>query len=89
MKKGMSTFKKDTKWTLRKDSNLSFWHDRWSNAGTLRSIIHGPFMLGENRLRVKDVALDKGWDWSKISMEIPLPIKLETKAISYATTEAR
>ena len=59
------------------------------NVGTLRSIIQGSFTQGEDRLRVRDVASDRGWDWSKISMDIPLPIKLETQAIPYATTTSR
>lgn len=89
MKKGMDTFQKGVKWTIGKDSNLSFWHDRWLNVGPLRSIIQGPLNLEEERLKIRDVVSDRGWDWAKISMVLPMPIKLDIQAIPYAIATLR
>lgn len=89
MKKGMSTFQKGAKWTLGKDNNLNFWYDRWSNFGILRSAIQGPLTQEENRLRVRDVVSNRGWEWYKIIMELPLPFKLEIQAIPCATSVPR
>lgn len=66
MKKGMSTFQKDAKWPLGKDNSLSFWNDRWSNIGTPRSAIQGPFTQEEDRLRVRDVVSDWGGGGSSL-----------------------
>ena len=43
------------KWTIGSNSSLSFWHDKWLNVGTLRSLVEGPLARGEDNLMVKDV----------------------------------
>ena len=35
IKEGESVFKKGTKWIAGRESNLSFWNDKWLNQGTL------------------------------------------------------
>lgn len=45
--------------------------------------------LGEERLKIRDVVSDKGWDWAKISMVLPMPIKLDIQAIPYAIATSR
>lgn len=55
IKKGKATFLKGARWSLGKDSNLSFWSDKWSDIGPLRSAIQGPLTPETERLRVKDI----------------------------------
>ena len=35
IKEGESVFNKGTKWIAGRESNLSFWNDKWLNQGTL------------------------------------------------------
>ena len=35
-------------------------------------------------LKIKDVILANGWNWDKISLELPLRIKMEVQAAPYA-----
>ena len=62
IKKGTTTFLKEARWSLGKDSNLNFWGDSWSELGPLRSVIQGPIDLDTERLRVKDILVDGFWD---------------------------
>lgn len=41
-------------WIIGNNSTLSFWYDKWSKLGSLRSLIQGPFTVEENGLMVKD-----------------------------------
>lgn len=55
IKKGESVFKKGMKWIAGKNSELSFWYDKWLGDGMLRSLIEGPFQRGEESLLLKDI----------------------------------
>lgn len=41
-------------WIIGNNSTLSFWYDKWSKLGSLRSLIQGPLIVEENGLMVKD-----------------------------------
>lgn len=62
MKRGVGIFEKGIKWILRRDSNLKFWLDYWSNENSLRNLIQGPLWQGEEDLKFKDVVSMNGWD---------------------------
>lgn len=69
------------KWISGHESNLDFWVDSWSDLGPLRSIIHGPIPLESTNLKVKDVFLPHGWNWSAIHFDLPSDIKESIKAV--------
>ncbi|KAK4566291.1 hypothetical protein RGQ29_002508 [Quercus rubra] len=48
--KGIRVCEKGTKWSIGSNSNLSFWNDKWLNTGTIRSLIEGPLIRGEEEL---------------------------------------
>lgn len=60
---------------------MSFWFDKWSNQGTLRNIIQGPLTRESIDLKVRDVVLASGWDWSRIPFELPLTCRMKIQAI--------
>ena len=37
------------------NSSLNFWHDKWLNEGSLRSLIIGPLNRGDDQLEVGEV----------------------------------
>ena len=80
IKKGRTTFVKGARWSLGKDSNLNFWSDLWSDLGPLRSVIQGPIEPDIERLRVKDILIYGSWDWTKITMEWPMNLKMKIQA---------
>lgn len=62
MKRGVGIFEKGIKWILRRDSNLKFWLDYWSNEDSLRNLIQGPLWQAEEDLKFKDVVSMNGWE---------------------------
>ena len=76
-------FKERMKWIPGHESNLDFWLDSWLDLGPLRSIIHGPIPLESTNLKVKDVFLPHGWNWSAIPFDLPLDIKESIKAVPF------
>lgn len=62
MKKRMDSFAKGSVWTIGRESTLSFWHGNWTPKGPLCDLIHGLLSREEERLKVKDVVADLGWD---------------------------
>ena len=64
-------FKKGTKWADGKDSNLSLWHDKRMDKGTLRNQIVGPLNREEDGLLLKDVVNYLGWNWQNLSFSLP------------------
>ncbi|KAK9997320.1 hypothetical protein SO802_022006 [Lithocarpus litseifolius] len=81
MKKGMDVFKRGTRWSLGRDSNLRFWYDSWTSNGPLRSIIHDPLTREEEEIKVKDLASIDGWNWGKLSLILPPKICLEIQVM--------
>jgi len=69
---------------------LSFWHNKWLNAGCLRSLIKGPLARREENLLIRDTILDEGWDLSYLSFDLPLDIKnaiLSTPLLRFSDRE--
>ena len=62
MKKGMPIFQKGVRWMPGRESNLSFWFDRWTNSGPLRGTVLGPLTQEEANLKVRKVASMGNWD---------------------------
>ena len=75
MKKGMGTFSKGCRWLVTKNSTLNIWHNNWTNGGPFRKLIQGPISQEANRLEIKDIMLDVGWDWEKLTFELPDEVK--------------
>ena len=75
MKKGMGTFNKGCRWLVTKNSTLNIWDNNWTNGGPLRKLIQGPISQEANRLEIKDIMLDVGWDWEKLTFELPNEVK--------------
>lgn len=73
-------FFEGSKWIARKDSNLSFWTDKWLSKGTLRSLIEGPLKRGEDLLLLRNVVGFSGWNWHSLSFHFPKHLALEIKA---------
>lgn len=77
-------FLEGSKWIAGKDSNLSFWTDKWLSKGTLRSLIEGPLKRGEDLLLLRNVVGFSGWNWhSSLStsqsiwlLKLKLPLSL-------------
>ncbi|KAL4627044.1 hypothetical protein ACB092_05G139400 [Castanea dentata] len=80
MKKGAAVFLEGSKWTAGKDSNLSFWTDKWVSKGTLKSLIEGPLKRREDLLLLRDLVGFNGWNWHALSFPIPKHLALEIKA---------
>ena len=68
------------------DSNLSVWHSNWLSKGTLQNFIKGPLPREVNQLEVKYFLWDMGWDWNRLSFELPLDVKMMIQAIPFAMT---
>lgn len=82
MKKGKGICDRGAKWTIGSNSSLNFWHDKWLNVGTLRSLIEGPLAREEDNLMVKDVITNGSWDLHMLS----LPLSPYIQNAIYATT---
>lgn len=63
IRKGEPVFNKGIKWIVGRDSNLSLWHDKWMDKGTLRSQIARPLNRGEEGVLLKNVVSYSGWNW--------------------------
>ena len=84
LQKGKMIFNAGTRWSLGRDSDISFWFDNWTSEGPLRNLLHGPLTREEEELRIDDVATESGWNWCKISMVLPAEIYMEIKAMPYS-----
>ena len=67
--------------TFTYSSTSSFWYDKWSKLGSLRSLIQRPLILEENSLMVKDAIRNGQWDIPYLSFVIPTHLLLPFKAI--------
>ena len=76
-KKGSVVFQKGVRWTIGRESSLSFWEDNWIKFGPLRQIIQGPIPCESVDLKVRDVVSANGWDWSSIPFKLLDSIKIE------------
>ncbi|XP_030970452.1 uncharacterized protein LOC115990808 [Quercus lobata] len=70
MRKGEDIFRKGVSWVAGRDSELSFWYDKWCSVRPIRSLVQGPLSVEEEKLGVKDVVSANGWNWSRISIPI-------------------
>lgn len=84
IQKGSEVFNKGIWWILGRNSNLSLWYNNWIAKAPLRTLIQGPFSEEEERFQVKDVFGPHGWDWSKISIQVPNNILMEINAMPYS-----
>ena len=80
----MDVFKAGAKWIIGRDSELNFWMDNWAPQGPIQNLVQGPLNKDEGMLKIKDVISANGWNWDKISLELPLRIKMEVQATPYA-----
>ena len=67
---------KGSRWTVGKDSKISFWYGNWTKQGSIRQLIQGPLAQEASMLEIKDVIQDSGWNWSKLPFEFPSDCKL-------------
>lgn len=87
IKRGREVFSKGSMWMVSRGSNLSFWLGNWTKRGPIRHLIHSPLALEALHWEVKDVVMDKGWDWDKIPFDLPTDIKLLIQATPVSLTE--
>ena len=80
IKKGETVFKKGMKWIVGKNSELSFWNDKWLGDGTLRSLIAGPLQRGEDHLLSKDIVQHNFWNLGDVSFSLPNHLSQKIKA---------
>ena len=81
MKKGKEVFVHDTKWVVGANSSLNFWHDKWLNEGSLRSLTVRPLNKGEDQLEMGEVTQEGGWNFSCCSFVFPCGLLQRIKAI--------
>ena len=62
LQKGKVIFNVGTRWSLGRDSDISFWFDNWTSEGPLRYLIHRSLTREEEELRIGDVASEFGWN---------------------------
>ncbi|OMP01064.1 reverse transcriptase [Corchorus capsularis] len=75
MMKGVEVFRKGCRHVIKSGGSTNFWHDHWMDNHSLRSLISGPLMFGEEELMVKDcIGNDGEWNLDKISFCFPLSI---------------
>ena len=84
IQKGSEVFHKGTRWILGQNSSLSIWHDKWFVEAPLRALIQGPLLEEEERLQVKEVFGPHGWDWSKVSVQVPNDVIMEINAMPFS-----
>ena len=84
MKKGMEVFNRGIKWTVGRNSKLSFWYDHWVNHGVMQHMMIGPLSREASNLKILDVIKDNGWDWNCLEFYVPRNIKLMIQATSIA-----
>ncbi|KAL0000416.1 hypothetical protein SO802_014197 [Lithocarpus litseifolius] len=84
MKKGVNVFCQGIRWLPGRNSNISFWNDKWLNQGPVRQLIQGPLPLASEEDKIKDMVTSVGWNWAKIPFELPLCIKKEIQATPFA-----
>ncbi|KAK7825178.1 putative ribonuclease h protein [Quercus suber] len=70
VEKGKVICDQGAKWTIGSHSSLRFWHDKWLNIGTLRSLVEGPLTSGEDNLMIKDVTANGSWDLHLLSVPL-------------------
>lgn len=80
MRKGKDVFTVGTKWVIRRESKHRFWLDNWPSQGPIRNLVQGPLNRGESSMEVKEVVSADGWNWLKLSFDLPLNIKMEIQA---------
>lgn len=50
----------------------------------MRAIVQGHLTRGEEDIKVKDIVLDLGWDWRKISIILPSQVVMEIRAMPHS-----
>lgn len=58
-------------WVIGNGNQISLWEDNCLGIGSLRSLIHGPLMQGEQNLTLRDVGVNGSWDLSHLSFPLP------------------
>ena len=58
------------KWIAGKNSELSFWYDKWLGDGTLRSLITDPFQRWEESLLLQDIVQHNFWNLGGLSFTL-------------------
>ena len=66
-----------------KNSELSFWYDKWLGDGTLRSLIAGPFQRGEESLLLKDFVQHNFWNLGSLSFTLLDHLSQKIKATPF------
>ena len=86
LNKGVEVFKRGIRWIPGRNNKLSLWHDPWTVNGSLRSLIQGSLAAEEEDFKVKEVLGIGGWDWAKLSFQIPDSILGEIRSIPFSMT---
>ena len=84
IQRGSEVFHKGIRWIPGRNSSLSIWHDIWFAKAPLRTLIQGPLLEEEKSFQVKEVFGPHGWDWSKLSVQLPNDILTEINAMPYS-----
>ena len=81
IKRGKHIFKQGTKWNMGSDSGLSFLHDEWLIEGKLWSLISGPLLRDEDKIRISDMVHKGRWNVNFCSFMFPLEILLRIRDV--------
>ena len=83
--KGRSILSKGTCWIVGNGQSTKFWTDPWLPNCTLRTLIHGPLMPGEDHTKVSDVlAPNSQWNLNPLSFDLPMSIIKQIQATSFS-----
>ena len=64
IKVGREVFTHGLRWVVNNGRNISFWHDKWVGDSTIRELVQGPLIPGEEALKVCDVIKGNSlWDF--------------------------
>jgi hypothetical protein len=89
LKVGHEVFRKGLHWVVNNGHCVSFWHDLWVGDRPLRWLVHGPLSTLEDSYWVCDVIEGVStWDFSKISLTLPLTTWEAIRAISVCPTRS-
>ncbi|KAF7805417.1 reverse transcriptase [Senna tora] len=70
--------------------NTSVWRDKWLGCSSLRSLVYGPLNFQEELLSVNSfAAYGGGWEWDKLSFQVPEFIKQQIEGIPCFKSSSR
>ena len=71
-----------SRWIPRTNSTLNFWFDKWLIQGNIRSLIYGPFNLGEESICINNIYQNGIQNFHRLSFVLLEYVMLSIKALA-------